>query len=81
MCSPGSCSLLDGLGLGARLTLVGIVWLFPPRVALDKLLNVLKAQFSGSSHCSSVVMNPTSIHKDVGSILGFAHWVKDPALP
>ena len=30
-----------------------------------------------SSHCGSVVMNPTSILEDVGSIPGLTQWVKD----
>ena len=34
-----------------------------------------------SSHCGSVVMNPTSIHEDIGSIPGPVQWVKDSALP
>ena len=33
-----------------------------------------------SSHCGSVVMNLTSIHKNTTSIPGIAQWVKDLAL-
>ena len=34
----------------------------------------------GSSCLGSVVKNPTSIHKDVGSVPGLDLWVKDPVL-
>ena len=34
-----------------------------------------------SFHCGSAVMNPTSVHEDVGLILGLSQWVKDLALP
>ena len=34
-----------------------------------------------SSHCGSMVMNPTRIHEDVGSIPRLTQWIKDAALP
>ena len=34
-----------------------------------------------SSHCCSVVTNPTSIYEDTGLIPGLTQWVKDLALP
>jgi len=42
----------------------------------------LKYNFSlkktwGTSHCGSVVMNPTSIHEDAGTIPGLFQWGKD----
>ena len=33
-----------------------------------------------NSHCVAAEMIPTSIHKDVGLILGLDQWVGDPAL-
>ena len=36
---------------------------------------------SRSSHCGSVITNPTSIHEYAGSIPGLAWWVTDAALP
>ena len=63
--------------LGLTLSLVQAIGEF-------QLWNSFSSLFSkghlGSSHCGSVVMNPTSIHEDVGSIPGLAQWVKDPML-
>lgn len=38
-------------------------------------------RMSWSSCCGSVVMNPTGIHENRGSIPGPAHWVKALLLP
>ena len=45
-----------------------------------RLLSEMCQDTRGSSHCDSVVTNPTSIHEYVGSFPGLAQWVKDLAL-
>ena len=44
-------------------------------------LKLFKKSYMGSSHCGAAQTNLTSIHEDAGSIPGFPHWFKDPALP
>ena len=44
------------------------------------LVGMSRTASQRSSCCGSVVMNPTSIHKDVGLIPGLAQWVKDSVL-
>ena len=43
-----------------------------------KFLNKMVANWS--SHRGAVVMNPTSIHEDMSSILGLAQWVNSVAV-
>ena len=45
------------------------------------LLTDVDIKMYWSSHCGLVVMNPTSIHKDVGPIPGLPQWVNDTELP
>ena len=40
-----------------------------------------RIQFFWTSHCGSVVKNPTRIRENVGSIPGPIRWVKDTAFP
>ena len=39
-----------------------------------------KKQYNKSSHCESVVKNPTCIHEDVGSIPGLTQWFKGSSI-
>ena len=50
---------------------------------INSTYNVLKSILKGhrwSSHGSSAIMNPTSIHEDTDSISSPTQWVKDPSL-
>ena len=58
---------------------VGVWW--GSYVELDaQLFCKSKMALKRSSHGGSVVMNPTNIHEDLGSIPGFSQWVKDLVL-
>ena len=41
---------------------------------------LLHLEWMGNFRRSSVVMNPTSVHEDVGSTPGLVEWVKDLVL-
>ena len=51
-------------------------FLHSPGLAKNKTKNKKKQ----SSQCGSAVINPSSIHEDVGSIPGLTWWIKDLAL-
>ena len=51
----------------------------PTQITQDNL--PISRSLTWSFHCGWAVMNPTTIHENVGSIPGPAQWVKFPASP
>jgi len=52
-----------------------------PRIQFLTLIQFLKHTLNLGVPTVALVMNPTSIHKNTGSILGLTQWAKDLVLP
>ena len=58
----------------------GILKMIIPYRSYTKNIFPLENNGTRSSHCGSVVTNPTSTHEDADWIPGLTQWVKDLAL-